>query len=118
MDKRLTGKYLVTFFMNDKEGWKWFDTEQEVSDFLSNNKVQEVQQAIKVVDYEQLDVPKLWKSKRAKSGSTDAINVKENWLQYICGECNHIWNPSRRSSQCPICGSDEISRISNSANMV
>lgn len=31
--------------------------------------------------------------------------------QYMCEECFHIWIPSRRTSLCPICGSDELARV-------
>lgn len=35
---------------------------------------------------------------------------KKNY-QYLCGECLHIWIPSRGTSLCPICDSDELSHV-------
>lgn len=39
-----------------------------------------------------------------------AFEEKKNY-QYMCRECMHIWIPSRGTSSCPICGSDELSHV-------
>lgn len=63
-EKGLVGQYLITYTKNNGgEGWVWYFDEEEVVTFLGRNKGKIiVHNIIRIKDYEQMDVKKLWDS--------------------------------------------------------
>lgn len=63
-EKGLVGQYLITYTKNNgDEGWVWYFDEEEVVTFLGRNKGKIiVHNIIRIKDYEQMDVKKLWDS--------------------------------------------------------
>lgn len=60
----LVGQFLITYTKNNgDEGWVWYFDEEEVVTFLGRNKGKiTVYNIIRIKDYEQMDVIKLWNS--------------------------------------------------------
>lgn len=56
----LVGQILITYMKNGKEGWGWFDTEEDVSNFLrKQTEGFTILNAIRIKAYDEVNILKL-----------------------------------------------------------